>query len=93
MKPVQMFSDEYLAQCGRMSADEIVKFLEYFRCIHASKPAPSRLISIKIPEDLLSAFKARARLDCVPYQAQIKKLMRAWLLDKGVRSRCEESRR
>jgi len=82
MRPVQMFNDDYLRQCERMSADEIVKFLENFRRIHAAKPAPSRLISIKIPEDLLFAFKARARLDCVPYQAQIKRLMKAWLLEQ-----------
>lgn len=37
--------------------------------------------SLKVPEDLLGAFKARARLENVPYQTQIKRLMRAWLMD------------
>jgi len=80
MKPVQMFSDDYLARCRQMSSDEIVKFLEDFRRIHNSRPVRSRLISIRVPEDLLAAFKARARLENIPYQSQIKKLMKAWLV-------------
>jgi predicted DNA binding CopG/RHH family protein len=77
-----MFSDDYLARCRRMSPDEILKFLEDFRRISASVPARSRLISIKVPEDLLSAFKAKASLERTPYQTQIKKLMKAWLLER-----------
>jgi predicted DNA binding CopG/RHH family protein len=38
---------------------------------------------MKVPEDLLSAFKARARLSGVPYQTQIKKLMVEWLGREG----------
>jgi predicted DNA binding CopG/RHH family protein len=34
---------------------------------------------MKVPEDLLGAFKAKARLHNVPYQTQIKKLMVDWL--------------
>ncbi len=38
-----------------------------------------RLISIKIPVPLLSAFKAKAKAAGVPYQTMIKRLMLAWL--------------
>ncbi len=86
MRPVQIFSDDYLARCRQMSPDEIVRFLEDFRRIHASKPARSRLISIRIPEDLLAAFKTKAGLDRVPYQTKIKELMKAWLLENAERS-------
>lgn len=81
MRPVQKFSDEYLERCREMSHDEIVRFLDDFRRIHGTKPSKSRLISMKVPEDLLAAFKAKARLCNVPYQTQIKKLMTGWLKD------------
>ena len=81
-----MFSDDYLARCRQMSPDEIVRFLEDFRRIHASQPARSRPINIRIPEDLLAAFKTKAGLDRVPYQTKIKELMKAWLLENGERS-------
>jgi predicted DNA binding CopG/RHH family protein len=40
----------------------------------------TRLISLKVPEDLLDAFRTKAELHGVRYQTQIKKLMRRWLL-------------
>ena len=79
-KALQTFSDEYLARCRQMSPESIVKFLEDFRSIHGQKKAASKLISIKVPEDLLSAFKQRASAMGTPYQTQIKRLMREWLM-------------
>ena len=81
MKAVQYFSDEYLERCRDMTADQILRFLDDFRRLHGNKPARSKLISIKVPEDLLNAFKARARMANTPYQTQIKVLMKAWLLE------------
>ena len=82
MRPVQKFSDEYLERCREMSHDEIVRFLDDFRKIHGNRRSrKSRLISIKVPEDLLDAFKAKAQLSDVPYQTQIKKLMTEWVKD------------
>ena len=83
MKPLQKFSDAYLQRCAAMSHEEIVRFLDDFRRIHGTQRSPSRLISIKVPEDLLAAFKAKARLHDVRYQTQIKKLMNLWLQDPG----------
>ena len=81
MRPVQKFSDEYLERCRDMSHDEIVRFLDDFRRIHGKPRVRSRLISLKVPEDLLAAFRAKAHLCNVPYQTQIKKLMTTWLKD------------
>lgn len=81
MRPVQFFTDEYLEQCQKMTADQVVSFLEDFRRLHARRPTRSRLISLKVPEDLLQAFRQRAELAGVPYQAQIKRLMREWVLE------------
>jgi predicted DNA binding CopG/RHH family protein len=63
-----------------MTPDQIIRFLDDFRQLHAAPvKSKSKLISIKIPENLLNAFKAKAALASVPYQTQIKKLMRAWV--------------
>lgn len=84
MKAVQKFSPEYLEQCKNMKPEQIVKFLDDFRKIHADRnisisKSKTRLISMKVEEDLLSAFKARCQLLSIPYQTQIKKLMRKWI--------------
>ncbi len=81
MKAVQYFSDDYLERCRGMTVEEILRFLDDFRRLHGSSPAKSKLISIKVPEDLLNAFKAKAGMDNIPYQTQIKVLMKAWLLE------------
>ena len=81
MRPVQTFTDEYLEQCRRMTPDQVIRFLDDFRMLQSSRPSRSKLISLKVPENLLEAFRARAEFAGVPYQTQIKQLMREWLLD------------
>lgn len=80
MKALQRFSDDYLESCRAMTPDQIVRFLDDFRRLHGSTPTPSKLISMKIPTDLLGAFKAKAALAGTRYQTQIKKLMKAWVV-------------
>jgi predicted DNA binding CopG/RHH family protein len=83
MKTVQYFSDEYLQQCQEMTPDQIIRFLDDFRQLQSAETrSRSKLISIKIPENLLSAFKARASLAGTPYQTQIKALMKAWVMQQ-----------
>ena len=81
MKAVQYFTDEYLEQCKQMSTAEILEFLENFRILHAEKTeeTKSQLISLKVPGSLLATFRTKARLHGVPYQTQIKMLMKEWL--------------
>lgn len=81
-RPVQFFSDEQLAQGRLMKPAEIVEFLEGFRELaHAAKEVagPSRLISVRVPEALLAAFKFAARTEGIPYQTLLKQLMRRHL--------------
>ena len=81
MRPVQYFSKEYLEQCRSMKPEQIVRFLDDFRILHGqgARRPKSRLISLKVPEPLLEAFRSKAQLNDVPYQTQIKRLMRDWL--------------
>ncbi len=81
MKAVQHFSDEYLEQCRDMTPNQIIRFLDDFRQLYgAESQSRSKLISIKIPENLLNAFRACAALAGTPYQTQIKMLMKDWVL-------------
>ena len=80
-RPVQRFSDAYLKRCRELSPADIVRFLEDFRMVFGAASTRSQLISIRVPEPLLAAFKSQARLRGIPYQTQIKALMRDWLAD------------
>jgi len=65
-----------------MKPIQVLQFLEDFRELQgSSRPVKSKLISIKIPEDLLESFKAKAQNKGRPYQTIIKELMREWLKD------------
>lgn len=80
MRPLQYFSKGYLEQCRSMKPEQIVQFLDGFRLLQSGRrPTKSRLISMRVPEPLLEAFKTHARLRATPYQTQIKRLMNAWL--------------
>jgi predicted DNA binding CopG/RHH family protein len=80
MRPVQYFSKEYLEQCKEMTPEQIIQFLDDFRILHGStENSKSKLISIKVQENLLNAFRTKSKLQQVPYQTQIKKLMKAWV--------------
>ena len=82
MKPVQYFSDEYLQQCQGASSEQVLEFLESYRLLQAPAAA-SKLISIKVPEPLLQAFRQKCELEGVKYQSQIKRLMQEWLEGKA----------
>ena len=82
MKALQLFSPEYLEQCKKMKPKQILEFLEDFRKLHSVdrfKKDRSILISMKVPESVLRAFKVAADLKGVKYQTQIKVLMKDWL--------------
>ena len=78
-RPLQRFSEAYLERCRELTPEDVVRFLEDFRRLHGAATARSRLISLKVPEPLLVAFRAKAQLHGVPYQRQIRTLMQAWL--------------
>ena len=78
MKTVQYFTDEYLAHCRKLSPTQIARFLEDYRLMHQDE-GPSKLISLRIPERLLEAFKRRSAAEGTKYQTKIKDLIREYL--------------
>ncbi len=76
-RPVQ-----YLPKTGEslLSTEQIITFLEDFRAVVTeSKEQKTILISLKISQSLLYAFKLKATSQGARYQTQIKKLMLDWL--------------
>jgi predicted DNA binding CopG/RHH family protein len=56
-----------------------LQFLEDMRTLSSRISDRSKLISIKVPENLLRAFRFACESREVKYQTQIKKLMAEWL--------------
>lgn len=83
MKTVQYMDAAYLERCSSMSADQILQFLEDFQQLHQQTPAKtaakSKLISIKLPQDLLNTFRQQCEQNGMRYQTQIKQLMAEWV--------------
>lgn len=72
-------SRDYLLRCKEMTPDEILEYLDQYRLTVNPKQEKCKLISLKIEPSLLKAFKAKSKLSNVPYQSQIKQLMKDWL--------------
>ncbi len=78
MKTLQLFTDEYLEQCRLATPEQILEYLESFRLMNSTQ-APSKLISIKVPQPLLDSFRMRCKYEGTRYQSKIKVLMKDWL--------------
>ena len=78
-KPIQYFNKEYVERCRELTSDQILEFLEDYLKVASAAPEKCQLISLKIEPSLLRAFKIKSKLSGVPYQTQIKRLMKEWL--------------
>jgi predicted DNA binding CopG/RHH family protein len=65
----------------KATPDQIWRFLEDYASLVQGRDEKTVAISIRVPKNILSAFKTRANLDGIKYQSQIVKLMRQWLID------------
>lgn len=77
--PIQYFNADYIDRCRDLNPDQILEFLDDFQTLMSETPQKCQPISIKIEPALLRAFKMKAKLAGIPYQTQIKKLMKAWI--------------
>lgn len=78
-KPIQYYSKEYVERCRGLTPDQILEFLEDYQKVVAAVPEKCQLISLKIEPSMLRALKFKSKLNGVPYQTQIKKLIKEWL--------------
>jgi uncharacterized protein (DUF4415 family) len=75
-RSTQLASDAQIIAPGEEDVTHIVEFLEAFRELADPRAQkPSKLISIKIPEQLLATFRFKAERENKRYQTKIKELM------------------
>jgi predicted DNA binding CopG/RHH family protein len=61
-----------------LSHDQIVQFLDDFGKIVSGRDKKTKLISVRVPENILDAFKLKAQYQQKKYQSVIVQLMREW---------------
>lgn len=82
-KALQKAKSEHALHANIEDVTPIVEFLENFRKLADPRAQhPSKLISIKVPQPLLAAFRFKAEQNGIPYQTMIKRLMEGWLKSK-----------
>ena len=80
MKTIQLHNPEMIKMGQQMTTEQIVQFLEDFRLMHGSQQSQkSKLISLKVQENLLRAFRFKCDQQGLKYQTQIKALMMDWV--------------
>ena len=79
-KPLQLAKRDQIIAPNIEDVTEVMNFIEnYKRMLDPRAKKRSKLISIKIPEPLLEAFRYKAEREKTPYQTKIKQLMMAYL--------------
>lgn len=64
-------------------ASQIADFLEDFQTMIGGQDKKTKLISIRVPENILEAFKFKAKTKNQKYQSLIVELMRVWIRDNS----------
>lgn len=67
-------------RADRMSPEEVARFLDDFAKTTSGVDAKTRLISLRVPENVLDSFKMKAKLKGLKYQSEIVRLMRNWAM-------------
>jgi predicted DNA binding CopG/RHH family protein len=80
-KAVQYFSEDYLRHCLKMTIEERLQYLEDFRNLFYEvqsneTKSETKLISIKMPLNLLNALKQKAEMEGIPYQTLMKEILK-----------------
>jgi predicted DNA binding CopG/RHH family protein len=84
LKPLQLAKREQIIAPNIDDVTEVMNFIEnYKRMLDPRAQKRSKLISIKIPEPLLEAFRYKAEREKTPYQTKIKQLMMEYLERAG----------
>ena len=65
----------------KLTPDQAWQFLENFSAMAHGKDEKTEMISLRVPGNILQAFKAKSQEQELKYQSQIIKLMRQWILD------------
>lgn len=64
---------------AKIQPEDALKFLEDMRTLNSKKDLPKKLISIRIPENLINLLKTKAELEDRKYQNLIVESIREYL--------------
>jgi len=79
-KTIQLHNPEMLKVGKKMTTKQIVQFLDDFRLLHDNpNQQKSKLISLKVQQNLLNTFRFKCEQKGLKYQTQIKVLMMDWV--------------
>lgn len=67
----------------KLSPEQIVQFLDEYTNLINNVDSKSKLISLRVPENVLSIFKSKSQEKNIKYQSQIVALMRKWITEKS----------
>ncbi len=82
-KGLQKLKKKDLSESGMNDATQIAKFLEDFQLMIAGIDDKTKMISLRVPENILSAFKFKAEKRNLKYQSLIIDLMRKWIQEQS----------
>ena len=62
-----------------LSPKDTLEFLDQFQKLMLGQDSETKLISIRVPENVLHLFRRQAEAQGMKYQSQIVRLMREWV--------------
>jgi hypothetical protein len=63
----------------KLNPNQILEFLDNFQQVVHGKDKPTKLISLRVPENILESFKILTKEKNQKYQSVIVQLMRDWI--------------
>lgn len=78
-KGTQYMPREKIAEARTMTPEMILSFIDDYQHMVHGVDRKRKLISLRVPENILEQFKFKARKKNLSYQKQIVELMRAWV--------------
>jgi len=78
-KTLQKSSKNRIKADKKMTPKEVLEFLDEFQQVVQGQEGKRKLISLRVPENLLEQFRFKSKKNRIPYQSQIVELMRNWL--------------
>ena len=67
---------------SRITPEQALDFLESFREMQAGKDEPTRMISIRVPGNVLRAYKIAAQAENRSYQSMMNQALREYLRNR-----------
>lgn len=72
-------NDQTTTHIERVSAEQALEFIDAFQKMMADRDEPTKLISLRVPENILRAMKTKAKFEQKKYQTLMIQAFRDFL--------------